>query len=164
MKKLSREGFGAAEAIIIVGVAIILGVAGYLVYNAHNKDTDKAAGKSSSDSTLPSTHDIDQKTDDTVDQTNIRALQVQLEVYFSNTGYYPTQANFYSADWRSQNMKDMDQTAATASNGKALGQTGGYTYVPAPADCDNVATQCTTYSLSAKLSDGSSFTKESLNQ
>lgn len=108
---------------------------------------------------------------DTERQTDIKALHGQLEAYYAQNGRYPTLANVNSSSWRQQNMLGLDNEALKDPDGSsynlvAAPQPNNYAYVVKAANgtaCDNVSKDCTAYTLTAVLSDGSSFTKQSLN-
>ena len=111
-------------------------------------------------------------TSDTERKTDINALHGQVEAYYALNGSYPALAEINNASWRSANMKGLDpaalqdpagtiqQLAATASftqYGYAIFQEDGSTA------CTTAAGDCVVYTLTAKLDDGGSYTKASLN-
>ncbi len=113
--------------------------------------------------------DVQQASKDTERKTDINAIASHLEAYNAQNGYYPTLAQVNDPAWRSQNMKgldvealkDPDETEAKLSDSA---DTTGYYYQTDPAGCGAVdAPACATYLLSALLSDGSEYSKESLN-
>ena len=105
---------------------------------------------------------------DTERKTDINALQGQLEAYNAETGYYPSLAQVNSASFRAQNFKGLDNEAlkdpdGTAQTLAAKPAKGVYSYTATPAGCDGVKVYCTGFTLSATLSDGSLYSKQSLN-
>ncbi len=102
------------------------------------------------------------KAQDTERTTDIRALQSQAEAYYAVHGDYPTLSNFNSASWRKQNLLGLDDAALQDPNTQSktlldAPAKGSYSYHVRGDDnvtCDDVAIECTTYTLSATLSDG----------
>lgn len=92
---------------------------------------------------------------DTDMENNVRMLQMYLETYYNDKGYYPTLAEANKAKWIDTRL---------AADPKET----GYSYVPKSTSggaCSNAntATDCQTYQLSALLTDGTTFTRESIN-
>lgn len=112
---------------------------------------------------------IQQKARDSQRQTDINALNSHLAAYFASNGYYPTLANLQDSSWISTNMKGLDpqalldpKAAATATiQGTAANNAYGYAVTPAACDNAAAATQCTSYTLTADLESGGTFTKAS---
>ncbi len=107
---------------------------------------------------------LQQKARDTEIQTDVKSLAVQLEAYYnSNEGNYPTAKDLNDKNWRDKNLVGYDNESAISPDGKTLGSSGGYTYTPVPASCNNESTKCTSFKLVAVLSTGLTYTKNSLN-
>lgn len=127
----------------------------------------------STDTTAPATttsasSGIQAKAQDSERQTDIMALQGQLEAYYAENGWYPTLSQVNDATWRSQNMKGLDSAAlADPVGGKqALATAATATqYGYSVSNCDGTPAQgdCQNYKLTAILSDGELFVRESLN-
>lgn len=106
---------------------------------------------------------------DTERKTDINALQAQLEAYYAENGYYPTQVSLNDATWRAVNLKGLDPEALKDPNGSSEVLSSkpvknSYSYVTVPAACDNgTHGNCNSYTLTATLDDGSLYTKQSLN-
>jgi hypothetical protein len=105
---------------------------------------------------------------DTERKTDINSLRTQAEVYYTDSGHYPTLAQFNDPTWRAANMKGFDDAAlqdpaGTVSKLGAAPTAHIYAYQALPAGCDNVKVQCTDYTLTATLDDGSAYAKQSLN-
>lgn len=105
---------------------------------------------------------------DTERKTDINALYGQLEAYYADSGKYPTLANLNTPSWLAANMKGLDIAALQDPEGtssKLLGAPAAkaYSYQALPAGCDNVKTACSDYTLTATLSDGTTYVKQSLN-
>ncbi len=105
---------------------------------------------------------------DTERQTDLNALQSQLEAAFANNGYYPTLAQLNSSSWRSVNMLGVDLNAfkdpdGTSSSLVASPAAHVYAYQVAPAGCSNTSIKCQHYTLTATLSTGKTLVKQSLN-
>lgn len=102
---------------------------------------------------------------DTERRTDLNALAGQLEVYYTDSGSYPTLANLNDASWRKANLQGFDDEAlkdpdATSPALVSKPQAKAYAYQPAPAGCSD---NCSSYTLTATLSDGAPLVKRSLN-
>ncbi|MBX4199616.1 hypothetical protein KW789_01860 [Candidatus Saccharibacteria bacterium] len=105
---------------------------------------------------------------DTERKTDLNALRGQLEAYYADSGKYPTLANLNSPSWVSTNLKGLDAAALQDPEGtsaKLLSAPAAkaYAYKALPVGCDNVKTDCTDYTLTATLGDGTTYAKQSLN-
>ncbi len=103
--------------------------------------------------------------DDSERKTDINALHGQLEAYDAQNGFYPTLDNVNNPSWRAANMQGLDAQALRDPKGTTttLGKTAtsiqyGYT----TSGCTSTG-ECTGYTLTATLSSGTSYTKQSLN-
>jgi len=123
----------------------------------------------SSDASTGQGSDASPTVQDTERKTDLNALETQLEVYFTDNGYYPTLASLNDPAWRAQNMKGFDNSALQDPDGNtqklaAAPAKGVYSYVTDPTTCDNgTHGNCNSYVLSATLANGSLYTKQSLN-
>jgi len=112
---------------------------------------------------------INKKARDTERKTDIGAVDSHLEAYFTPNGKYPTLAQLNDSTFRSTNMKGLDDNAlqdpkAANNTVAATAAANVYAYVPTPSGCDNTATDCTGFTLTATLeNDGSAYQKKSLN-
>lgn len=121
--KQRQSGFTIVELLIVIVVIVIL--AGF-VLNAFSGIQAQA-------------RDADRVND-------IRVVASQLETYGAkNDGIYPTSANLADSAFVSANLVGLDPDALLDPSGTA------YTYTPAPANCDNSTTDCTSWTLSADL-------------
>ena len=109
---------------------------------------------------------------DTRRQADIRSIQTQAEVFFAQNGYYPSLAQFNSAVWRKTNMSSLDIAALKDPEGSAsvlalASAAHSYAYQAKAANgasCDGLgSTTCASYTLTATLSDGTVYTKTSLD-
>lgn len=130
-------------------------------------DPSMLSGASDLPATTTSTNSgIQSKAKDTERQTDLKALQGQLEAYYAEQGMYPTLANLNDAGWRSQNMRGLDSSALADPDGNqqhltslaAAHQTYGYN----TGTCD-VFNGCQSYVLTAILSDGSTYSLRDLS-
>jgi general secretion pathway protein G len=111
---------------------------------------------------------IQQKGRNTERTTDVKALHGQIEAYYAQNGRYPTLANLNDATWRGNNIKGLDPEALKDPKGSAQtlvasAAAGSYSYDVGPAGCDNTTTDCTTYTLTATLEGGGTYTKNNLN-
>ena len=145
-----QAGFTIVELLIVIVVILILAA---LVVNTFTG--------------------IQKKARDTERTTDIKAIHGQVEAYYAQNGKYPTLANMNDSSWRSTNMKGLDAAALVDPKGASLSGnapvTGTYVYsyqvTPASPACDNGSNgDCTGYTLTAVLEDGTNFSKTALNQ
>lgn len=115
---------------------------------------------------------VNEKASDTKRQTDIQAIQTQLEAFFSENGYYPSLTDMNSSAWLSRNMKSLDRNALqggpSGTSEKLATQPGANVYAYQVTDasgksCENNDTQCAEYTLTATLSDGSTYTKSNID-
>lgn len=107
---------------------------------------------------------------DTERKTDINTLHAQIEAYYAENGKYPAYLELNSTTWRASNMAGLDREALSdpASSGYTLVSSpykNYYSYEAKGADgksCSSTIT-CDSYTLTAYLSDGTTYTKKSLN-
>ena len=109
--------------------------------------------------------DIERKTD-------INALHGQIEAYYAQYGSYPALAEVNNAAWRAVNMKGLDPSAlqdpaGTVQQLAAVPSAVQYGYAVFQDDgvtaCTTDAGDCVVYTLNADLTNGDTYTKQSLN-
>lgn len=113
---------------------------------------------------------VHSRANDSERQSDILALETQLEVYYSANGYYPSLTNVNSASWRNANMKSLDSAALQDPDGTStsLAKTPAakvYAYQVTDASgksCEADSTKCAKFTLTATLSTGKTYAKESL--
>ena len=96
---------------------------------------------------------------DTERKTDIRTVQAYLANYYADNMAYPSLNQMNDADWRSANLKDLDPNALKDPTGtqtklSATPAQNLYAYTPQSSDkqpCDNILTECRTYTLTATL-------------
>jgi prepilin-type N-terminal cleavage/methylation domain-containing protein len=114
-------------------------------------------------------------------QSNVNALQSQLETYYAEKTMYPSLDQLNDSNWRKQNLKDTpsfavadpqwnDKVAACTSKGNSTfaGNPTGkcYSYQATTTDgspCLDANTACTQYTLTATFEGGEKWVKTSLN-
>ena len=158
LKRRTQQGFTIVELLIVI---VVIGILAALVLTTYNG--------------------IQQKGRNTERVTDLKALQGQLEAYYASNGRYPATTDIgatsaTNATFTKANMKGLDPEAlrdpkAAAGDysvgAGAAGVANKYQYKPGDdnkAACDNTATDCTTYILTAKPEGtGADIVSNSLN-
>ena len=146
IKKAAAKGFTIVELLIVIVIIGILAAVVIVTYQG-----------------------VQAKARDTERKTDIKALHGHLEAYQAQNDKYPTRANINNAAFRAANMKGLDPAALQDPKGAAqtlaagAGNSKTYGYAVIPAACNNVATDCTSYTLTATLEGGGTYVKKSLN-
>lgn len=149
--KLKQQGFTIVELLIVI---VVIGILAALVITTFTG--------------------IQQKARNTERETDIKALQGQIEAYYAQNGKYPTLANLNDTTFRSGNMKGLDGEAlkdpkGTAQTLVAAAAANSYAYTVTPNGCDNAAggTDCSGYTLTATyegtVNGNATFVKTALN-
>ncbi len=120
------------------------------------------APAASSPSTSTTTASVSSKSKDAESKTDINSLEAHIEAYYAQHGTYPTLSLLNNPTWRATNMKGLDSAALTPPDSTATtvattvsASQYGYT----ASGC--TSSDCTGYTLSAVLSDGTVYTKKS---
>ena len=141
--KQKQSGFTIVElliVIVIIGILAGLVITTFVGIQARGRDSER--------------------------QTDINAIQKQLEAYYANVGAYPTLANITSSTWREGNNFKLDPKALQDPTGKTdiagnvASSTNKTTYgYVTTASCgqatndsgvaQNPTTPCSTYTVSA---------------
>lgn len=145
--KKRDQGFTIVELLIVI---VVIGILALLVITTY-------AG-------------IQSKARNSKRQTDLKSLQTQIEAFFSQNGYYPSNGDLNGSAWRAANMKSLDQnalvdpssTSATCSSSvqttcladNTTGQAKQYSYDPedssgSSANCESTDTNCSQYTLTA---------------
>lgn len=138
-KKRDQQGFTIVELLIVI---VVIGILAALVVTTY-------AG-------------IQAKARDSKRQTDIQALQTQIEAFYAANNYYPSNADMNSTTWRGTNMKSLDTGAMTDPSGSSstlltaapTATSKAYAYIvkdSANASCETTDTNCAQYTLSAWL-------------
>ena len=98
------------------------------------------------------------KAKDTERKSDINAIFTQLEVFYNENAYYPERITSST----SSTLVGLDQAALIDPNGVAI-NTPGSDYSYTPEECVENNGKCTGFTVEAKLQDGTSYKKESLN-
>lgn len=142
--KTKQQGFTIVELLIVIVVIIILAGLVLVTFNG-----------------------VQQKARNTERVTDLKALEAHLETYNAQNGKYPTLANLNTQPgvgnwWIQDNLKGLDKEALrdpkNASYTVASTPTANqYAYQPTDDNgnaCDNTATDCTKFTLTAKQEGG----------
>jgi prepilin-type N-terminal cleavage/methylation domain-containing protein len=150
-----KNGFTIVELLIVIVVVVILSA---VVINTH------------------SSIEIKQRNNTRVDRIN--SLQVQLESFYSQNGYYPSNSDMNSSSWIAKNMKslntsDMIDPSSPKGTKPALAKSPTakvFSYGPSAngLSCEHTDTTCNEYTLTATF-EGSfngekTYTKLNLGQ
>lgn len=121
-KKLDSKGFTLIELLIVI---IIIGILAAIAFVAYSGSQTKAHQATA--------------------QETVSQARNKLGEYNADNGYYPKdQATFTT--W----LNDTSSTGGSSpSLATSLTTANGYTYTASPASCDNSATNCTGYSITA---------------
>jgi prepilin-type N-terminal cleavage/methylation domain-containing protein len=143
--KRKQSGFTIVELLIVI---VVIGILAAIVITTFTGVQKKA-------------RDADRKSD-------INALYSQIEVYFAQNGKYPTLANVNSSSFRSSDLKGLQDDALTDPKGSgatlvASPAANAYAYTVTPSGCDNSATDCEGFTLTATLENGGTFVKTGSN-
>ncbi len=151
-KENKQKGFTIVELLIVI---VVIGILAAIVIVTFTGVQKKA-------------RDADRKSD-------VNGIAAQAEVYYGQEAKYPTLTELQTPLFRTNNLKGLSEDAITAPGGTvdadgtlvASGAaTGNYQYV-AEADgggvCDNAATPCEEFTLTATLEGGGTFEKKGSN-
>lgn len=144
-RNLGNRGFTIVELLIVI---VVIGILALLVITTYSGIQAKARNAKR--------------------QTDIQAIQTQLEAFFSENGYYPSFANLDSSTWVASNLKSLDTNAlidpSSGSSSATLQDTATttgtlptkvYQYHPTQSDgstacgASDPATDCAKYTLIA---------------
>jgi hypothetical protein len=187
---IERTNGRGTPRIVTVGLIVLL-VFGALIYGGYvlsgagrkaNKSPDTTVGTTPTPNptpnptqttpTTPSTQPKDTspeaKARDAERLTDINALALQFEDYYSEAGQYPTLANINDGGWLVENMQQIPSEALRDPKGTDYiladkPTVNIYSYQPADKDgqaCNNTSVKCSKYALTALLEDGGSFAKK----
>ena len=160
-KLKNSRGFTIVELLIVIIVIAILATLVITTYNG-----------------------VQSKARDDKRRTDINAIQGQVEAYNAQYGYYPLASDMNDPTFRTNNLKGLQAPAAIqdpqwkTGNANCTDTTvtpnipkfqvsatpasGCYGYTSTASDgstCDNSATPCATYTLTANLEDGTNYQK-----
>ena len=153
IKKISknRDGYSAIELVLLTVIIIILAsilVSAYSGIKIRERNNTRIA--------------------------DIRQLQQNLEIFYAQSGFYPSLAEMNSLSWTSKNIKQVPTSDLIDPNSKTsiqlftpLSTKINYGYSVSAsngAECNNQSVACNQYVLTASLEGGSGiFEEKSLN-
>lgn len=153
LAKKRDQGFTIVELLIVI---VVIGILAALVITTYSGIQGKAR--------------------DAKRQSDLQAVQTQIEAFYSNNGYYPSYANLSSSSWDTTNLKSLDQGALHDPSNSATGitlsntTTSGHNYEYVAKDssgsasnCETTDTTCASYTLTAQLESGTVYTKTNLD-
>ena len=143
-----QQGFTIVELLIVI---VVIGILAALVITTYTGIQAKARNSKR--------------------QTDVNAVQTQLEAYFAQSGHYPSLADMNSGSWLTANMKSLDQGALKDPQGSSQTLASSpaaktYAYEVANSSgtsCEADDTTCATYTLTATLEGGGTFAKSNLD-
>lgn len=135
--KKRDQGFTIVELLIVI---VVIGILALLVITTYSGIQQKARNN--------------QRTAD------LKAVQTQLEAYFSQNGHYPSLENMNSGEWLDDNLKSLDRQALVDPKNPTQSQTlvatpaaNSYAYAVTESDgetsCEEDSTTCAAYTLTA---------------
>lgn len=145
--KRKESGFTIVELLIVI---VVIGILAALVVTTFSG--------------------IQRKARDSERQTDINAIHGQVEAYYAQNGRYPGLADLdgTTAGFVAANLKGLDPQAlrdpkqqGNAPQAATSGTT--YGYAATPSGCTAAGTECTSYTLTATLESGGTYSKTSLN-
>lgn len=115
---------------------------------------------------------VDQKRRDNIRRNDIDNIYSKLESYQAASGKYPTLADMNSNTFRTTYLKGLDKESLKDPSNSAVDgsqyylisqpQKDAYSYQVTPDNCDNKSINCTGYTLTAILENGSTYVKQAL--
>jgi len=134
--KKKGQGFTIVELLIVI---VVIGILALLVITTYSGIQAKARNAKR--------------------ESDIKALQTQIEAFFSQNGYYPSNTDMNSQAWLGTNMKSLDQNAlidpSSPTQSKTLATSAGakqYSYAVTDSNgnsCEAQDTNCAKYTLTA---------------
>lgn len=134
--KRNNKGFTIIELLIVI---VIIGILATIIIATYSSLQSKARNAKR--------------------QSDITAIQGQIELYYGSNNHYPTLANLNDSNWVSTNMKGFDQDAFSDPSNPTQSKTllaapaaKSYSYEVKDSDgasCESAAENCSQYVLTA---------------
>lgn len=148
ISRTNKKGFTIIELLIVIVIIAILATIGVVAYGQVQKNARDSKRKS-----------------------DISSLHTGIEAYSVTAQQYPTLAELNdnaAGGFRETNLKGIPSDTFTdpkASNDQVAGSPAAnvYSYEVGPAGCDNTATICDSYTLTATLESGGTEVKTNTN-
>ena len=146
--KKRNQGFTIVELLIVI---VVIGILALLVITTYSGIQAKARNSKR--------------------QTDVQAVQTQLEAYFAQNGHYPSLTDMNSSSWLTTNMKSLDVGALKDPQGSSstLASSAAakvYSYAvtnSSGTSCESDDTTCAQYTLTATLEGGGTYAKSNLD-
>ena len=122
VKKLNKQGFTLIELLIVIIIIGILAAIAFVAYNGSQQKAKKADA-----------------------QSTLASVKTKLGEYDADNGNFPVDkaaVTTYLSDPNGGNSQELSTKFGGA----------GYSYAATPSGCDNSATQCTGFTLTASAS------------
>ena len=111
---------------------------------------------------------IQQKARDSKRQTDVQAVDAQLEAFYATNAYYPTLFDLQTSTFLSANLKGLDTSALNDPKGGAINSSApaanSYSYVTTgctTTSASSTSNQCASFVLTATLEAGGTYVKKS---
>lgn len=181
----SKNRIKLVAATLLVGVILLVGLGAAAMFIGKESKQAESSEQNSSSKTKPDTASSSKNPEteaksqqaaqnarsplDAERIDDINAIHTQVEAYYNQTGSYPTLSELTDSSFRNTNLKGINEAILTDPAGteiissSATASRYGYA-APKTTSCPSGRVSvCNVYVLTAILSNGQSYTKQSLN-
>lgn len=155
-QKASKKNSKVIIAVIAVLLISTLSLAAVFLLN-NKDDSANFTGPLSNNQNSTDGNSVDSQPGGDADakrKEKLQNLQAKLAVHHQLFGYYPTFANVTDETWLSEYNVEKDELTDPAGNDatlKSISTQNYFAYKPSPENCNNTSVKCTSYTLSAVL-------------